>query len=312
MLGRLAPPRLLLWDALGLECGGGGADELKEEVACGEAVFDAQVPVAIPYLVGDDSAPIRPWILPGQPAPARVRTGKDVWKIDCANVTAASTAEAYWQWSGADAIGFQETREARWDEVSAFEQKAGRDGWRLHASGSGAAKGSDRSHSSGGVAIAAVAKYGMAIPATVPCAGSFQGRFTVAWLGGMRKGGVHLMSLYLWTGEGMSKRHADLLDGVAAYTSTVRGCWILMGDFNMVLADLIASGWPKLVGGYIVAYDGEEGTVKPARLTYDFFMVSVHLKDDVIGVQSLTTGPVKTHTRPRGCLSKAAGGDVAG
>jgi ribonuclease HI len=267
---------------------------LHEEVACGEAVIDLMEPVAIPYYKENAAMPgLR------EPGGPRCRVGKDVWKFDTANVTAATSAEAYWQWTQADVVGFQETREARWDEINAFEQKAGRDGWRLHASGSGAAKGSDRIHSSGGVAVAAQGKYGMALSAVVPVAECLQGRFTVTWLGGLRKGGVHVMSAYLWTGEGMSVRNADLLDAVALYIATIRGCWILMGDFNMTPEELMASGWPKMVGGFVFAHDGPEGTVRPARLTYDFFLVSERLKEDVIGVESLTDGPVKTHTAQR-------------
>jgi len=222
-----------------------------------------------------------------------------VWTFDTANCTAASTGEAYWQWTNADVIGLQETREAAEHEVIGMENRAAADGWRLTGSGTASAKGTDRLHSSGGVAVGARARFGLSFPAMRPNAELFQGRFTATWLGGVCKGGIYVMTAYLWSGEGMSQRNADLLDAIAGYIQQLRGCWILMADFNLTPEELTESGWPGLVRGRIFAYDGPEGTVKPSRDTIDFFVVCEALAGAVIGVMPVEGSPVKTHTPQR-------------
>ena len=73
------------------------------------------------------------------------------------------------------------------------------------------------------------------------------------WVGTLCRGGVHLISVYLFFGEGLSCRNIDLLQAIAGVIGELRGPWILAGDFNITPQDLISTGWLQLVGGTVHA-----------------------------------------------------------
>ena len=58
-------------------------------------------------------------------------------------------------------------------------------------------------------------------------------RIVVRWLGTMCRGGVHLISVYLFFGEGLSQRNVDLLQSIAGVIGELQGPWIVAGDFNL-------------------------------------------------------------------------------
>ena len=51
-------------------------------------------------------------------------------------------------------------------------------------------------------------------------------RIAVAWAGGLQRGGVHLVSLYLWTREGLTERNCALLHRLALLLRSIDGPWI--------------------------------------------------------------------------------------
>ena len=58
-------------------------------------------------------------------------------------------------------------------------------------------------------------------------------RLSCAWAGTGRKGGLHVMSIYLWTSEVMTERNRELLKEAERVTALLKGPWVLGGDFNM-------------------------------------------------------------------------------
>ena len=84
------------------------------------------------------------------------------------------------------------------------------------------------------------------------------------------RGGVHLVSLYLHDGEGLSRRNLDLLQGLAFLLGRLRGPWIVGGDFNLTQEDLRQANWFELVGGTPFATD--EPTCGARSI--DFFVLS--------------------------------------
>ena len=54
-----------------------------------------------------------------------------------------------------------------------------------------------------------------------------------------------MLSVYLWTSEGMSQRNAELLDEIERVTKLLRAPWVLGGDLNMNPQSL--EDWAKRV-----------------------------------------------------------------
>ena len=61
----------------------------------------------------------------------------------------------------------------------------------------------------------------------------FQSRLHHAWVGAGKKGGIHVLSMYLWTGEGMTERNRAVLLEAERVTRLLRGSWCIGGDCNL-------------------------------------------------------------------------------
>ena len=72
-------------------------------------------------------------------------------------------------------------------------------------------------------------------------------------MGSYCRGGVHLLSAYLFCNEGLSQRNLDLLQGIALVIRQLRGPWIMAADFNVPPQVLESSGWPRMVSGVVQA-----------------------------------------------------------
>ena len=169
--------------------------------------------------------------------------------FDCINGNCALAAQSYLERTGADACLFQEMR-VRTANCPQKERSATRDGWSLTI---GPAINTVAGSTSAGVAIAVRAHFGIArSPYTPPC-DIDTSRIIVRWVGTLCRGGVHLISVYLFFGEGLSCRNIDLLQAIAGVICELRGPWILAGDFNITPQDLISTGWLQLVGGTVHA-----------------------------------------------------------
>ena len=107
--------------------------------------------------------------------------------------------------------------------------------------------------------------------------------------------GFHLISVYLWTAEGLSERNKLLLHKVHLLTQSLRGPWVLGGDFNIDATVLQEAGWPRKLGGQLFA-----PTVPTCHdNVYDFFIVSLSLAGSVVGTQSVNDVGGRPHRPSR-------------
>ena len=59
----------------------------------------------------------------------------------------------------------------------------------------------------------------------------YRQRIVAGWVGGVVKGGIHVISTYLFNSEGLTDRNRAILAAIAALIRTLRGPWVLAGDF---------------------------------------------------------------------------------
>ena len=83
------------------------------------------------------------------------------------------------------------------------------------------------------------------------------GKLAAAWIDGVLRGGLLLMSAYLWSVEGATERNLEILRAAGEEATKYGGPWIIAGDFNMTpdefRDDPGAAAWLKQVRGSIVA-----------------------------------------------------------
>ena len=75
------------------------------------------------------------------------------------------------------------------------------------------------------------------------------GRLACAWVDGIVRGGILLLSMYLWHSEGLSRRNMNLLCAAGERIVRHGGPWMIGADFNLPPDELAqASAWlSKLV-----------------------------------------------------------------
>ena len=61
------------------------------------------------------------------------------------------------------------------------------------------------------------------------------------------------MSIYLIDGVGLSHENLDILHHASAIIRQLKGPWIIAGDWNVDAAVIVASRWPELIRGTVVA-----------------------------------------------------------
>ena len=52
------------------------------------------------------------------------------------------------------------------------------------------------------------------------------------------RGGLPLISVYMWQSEGVTARNKELLERASVYAKRVGGPWLIAGDFNMTPGQL--------------------------------------------------------------------------
>ncbi len=81
-----------------------------------------------------------------------------------------------------------------------------------------------------------------------------QARFQMKRFGAVCKGGIHFGSCYLHCNWDQNRTfNLDLLQRISAMIATVRGPWIIGGDWQCTPEDLQKTGWLKIVKGVIYA-----------------------------------------------------------
>ena len=105
------------------------------------------------------------------------------------------------------------------------------------------------------------------------------------------QGGIFLGSIYPKDSEGLSDTYRNLLEAVATTLGTLKGPWVIGGDWNLAPAVLAASNWLNIVDGVIFA------TEQPTcgDNVYDYFVVHKSLAHAVAGVQRIEDGGLRPH-----------------
>ena len=132
---------------------------------------------------------------------------------------------------------------------------------------------------------------GMSRGAALPSGADLSHRVQLRHWSGVCRGGVHLVTVYLYDGEGLSRRNLDILQELAFVLSRLRGPWILAGDFNLTPEDLETADWLARIDGVTVA---PEGPTCGGRCL-DFFVVPRLLRPYVVVVQRLEGSGIATH-----------------
>jgi exonuclease III len=220
-----------------------------------------------------------------------------LWSIDTTNPNAWTTGKRQaLSRSAADIILMQETKQ-RLIRIAQAKRQAEHLGWRAHF---GPALVTSAKGTSGGVAVVSRKGLGSTPHEIIPDA--YKHRIGGAWISAVVKGGIHVFSVYLKDGQDLSETNAAILTQLAAAIGSVRGPWVVGGDWNMTPQTLKASNWPATVKGHICA--PSEPTCFDN--TYDFFVVSDSLSGAVVDVKRISDGGCYPHWMARLYLHGAA------
>ena len=154
------------------------------------------------------------------------------WLFDSVNPNAWGTLEGrggginFLRRTAADVVGMQETRIISQDRCNAGMQAARRAKWRVKLT---AARVTEKGYASAGVAVACRAQFGISHP-QVHGWSYDETRIHHAHVGAVCRGGMHCISVYMHTNEGLSERNRGLLLELARILRGIRGPWIIMGD----------------------------------------------------------------------------------
>ncbi len=173
-----------------------------------------------------------------------------LWAFDSANADCWDSAKQYMELSSADVVCAQEAKLRSGDPILGAQRDAASVGWQVSTEGCDI---TDCGYPSAGVAIGVRSHLGIATPPISIDDPRLHHRVHVRWIGTVCKGGILVITIYLWNGERMSHRNREILEAVAAVLATCGGLWLIAADFQMSPADLLKSGWPELVGGVVVA-----------------------------------------------------------
>ena len=110
-----------------------------------------------------------------------------------------------------------------------------------------------------------------------------------------------VISLYLWTKEGLSKRNLDLLQELAKTIRGLKSPWIIGGDFQVSPHVLASSGWLALAEGVVVAPTAPTCGAN----TIDYFVVAEGLEHVVLGISVLNNAVFSPHSPVRLLLQTA-------
>ena len=229
---------------------------------------------------------------------ARPPAEAGLWTVDLANPSSFTTAaDKVLKRSAADVVMLIETKKREADTEGAKNQ-AQQLGWRVSLS---PAHATSITGTSGGTAVASRKGLGH-IPCHNAIKEEYRHRIGAAWLGAVQKGGVHFVTVYLKDGEGISQTNQAILTELAAYLGTIRGPWIVGGDWNVTPQQLQSASWDSIVKGSIKQPAGPTCNGK----VYDYFVVSKSIEASVVAVTSLENGGFSPHSAVRLFLSGAA------
>ena len=131
--------------------------------------------------------------------------------------------------------------------------------------------------------------------------GVAEGRIAVAWSQAVTKAGILILSVYLWTNEGLSAKNLRVLAAAAAIIDSHGGPWLIGGDFNMTPEELQqGAGWEWLgrVGG-VVRGTGTPTCAGGVGRELDFFIIDARLAEQVIKVEPVLSLRKEPHSPVR-------------
>ena len=171
------------------------------------------------------------------------------WALDTVNANAWGGALKYTLNSAADVVLMQETKTRPGYNTEAAEQSARNAKWNVSIQACCETKAGG---CSAGVAVGVRNYIGMSSTTAAEASKHLHpaGRFTLKRVSACGKGGLQCGSIYCYSGIGITaKPNLDLLESVAHTVKSLKGCWIIGGDWNCSPAQLAATGWPAKVGG---------------------------------------------------------------
>ena len=213
------------------------------------------------------------------------------WAIETLNPNAWPAAAEYLNGTSADIVLVQEAKVPEGYPADAAEQTARTLKWSVSINPCAITGNGGKS---AGTAVATRTHIGMSLPSAVQATSHLhaKGRFSMKRISAITKGGLHSGSIYLKDGVGVrSKVNIELLDAVAHTLDNITGPWIIGGDWNCSPEDLAATGWVQRVGGVIKAPAGPTCNDN----TYDFFVVSKSIADDVNSVHLIGDAGLSPH-----------------
>jgi len=214
--------------------------------------------------------------------------------IDTINPNAWSGARKYFEITAADIVIAQEAK-VREEAIEQVEQSAKLLKWNCSLK---ACLVTEKEGESAGVAICCRSHVGMtAGPANCDkVQAAHPGRIHVRKVGAISRRGIHVISLYCYDKYPIDgKMNLDLLHHLAAIIRRLVGPWILASDFNCTPAQLIATGFLKLVDGQLHAPEAPTCNGK----VYDFFIVARKLSHAVYGVHTIGDALCSPHSPAR-------------
>ena len=215
----------------------------------------------------------------------------NLWACDSYNGNCSKRALTLLKQTGADFCMLQELRVLE-EHCGATEREAAWAGWSLSVE---PARRTEAGCASAGVGVAVRSCMGMAQPRHIgEAVESFQelsSRVHVRWVSSVCRGGIYVISIYLFHSEGLSTRNLDLLQAVAAIISRLKAPWVLAGDFNVEPQQLSDSGWLLLVGGVVKAPAVETC----GKVVLDYFVIPKCMERVVVGVARIMDFGMQPH-----------------
>ncbi len=216
-----------------------------------------------------------------------------LWAVDTANPNAWDGAMRYLEMTAADAVLVQEVRR-RGHQVQGAEREAERAGWKASIR---EAEVTEANGVTAGLAVAVRKHLGLSRlgGGGEECDGDLSARVHVRWMGGVVRGGLHLLTAWPHHTEGATERNIDILDQLARVIDSVKGPWLVGADWNITPEALLATGWLDLVDGVVVAPMGT--TCNSSCI--DYFVVSKSFVHAVQGVSLISNASFHPHKAVR-------------
>ena len=123
------------------------------------------------------------------------------------------------------------------------------------------------------------------------------GRLAVGWVDGVLRGGVMMISIYLWHSEGLSERNVALLHAAGEAIASFGGPWMMGGDWNMEPEELMrAQGWLARVGGTIRAPEAPTCRSALGGRVIDYVVLDMRIAGAVQCIFADLAFPASPHT----------------